>query len=94
MLEETTEELKRCVCERLNTTLEQVERDVDCLQDWLRTQPHLPQCSSKLNIIREPPSHTRSAWNIILGFVKSILIIDDKFKVLKNTGGSRSIHHS
>jgi len=42
----TTEEFQQRVCANFNTNLNQLDQDVGTLKDWLKSQPHLPQCSS------------------------------------------------
>ncbi|XP_054278212.1 alpha-tocopherol transfer protein-like [Macrosteles quadrilineatus] len=45
-LSEPTEEFKQSVCKNFNTSLEQLEKDVLSLREWLKSQTHLPQCAS------------------------------------------------
>uniref|UniRef100_A0A1B6JMR4 CRAL-TRIO domain-containing protein n=1 Tax=Homalodisca liturata TaxID=320908 RepID=A0A1B6JMR4_9HEMI len=46
MLEQGSKEFQQSVCENFNTSVKQVEQDVETLRDWLKSQPHLPQSAS------------------------------------------------
>lgn len=49
MLEQSSEEFRHSVCQSLGTTLAEIQDQVKTLKDWIQSQPHLPQCASKLS---------------------------------------------